>query len=81
MSTLNVPMGGGLLHLRRVDDSDHASLAVAHSTAVVPNRIGVVDGHREDGFLQPLIYFSPWAGYGSKSEKLTDSSAVTMSPE
>lgn len=58
---LNVPMGG-LLHLRRVDDSDHAGLAVAHGTAVVPNRIGVVDGHREDGFLQGLIHFSSWGG-------------------
>ena len=72
---------GGLLHLRRVDDSDHAGLAVAHGTAVVPNRIGVVDGHCEDGFLQPLIHFSSWGGLRSEERELTDFSAVTMSPE
>lgn len=44
-------------HLRRIDDSDHAGLAVSLYTTVVPDRVGVVDGQRENGFLLVLAAY------------------------
>lgn len=51
---------GSCVYLRRIDDSDHASLAVSYHTTVVPNGVGVIDGHGKDSFLLMLEpYFWP----------------------
>jgi hypothetical protein len=45
-------------HLRRVDDSNHASLAVRGYTTVEPDGVGIVDGHCEDHGLLGSIFYS-----------------------
>jgi hypothetical protein len=41
----------GMMCLRCIDNPDHAGLAMANLTAVVPNGACVIDGQSEDGFL------------------------------
>lgn len=42
----------GHAHLRRVNGSNHSKLAMSDLSAVEPDRLRVVDGQSEDGFLE-----------------------------